>query len=127
MEEGVLELDEARYKRLRDIYKANFEKLSDEQAPNNIADFQQIITDARVNKNRPITLIGDELADRGNNDYFTLLVLKKLHNSSVNLDVILSNHSAEFIRDYERKEFTGANNLWMGQAQSLVLMQRLMS
>lgn len=127
VEEGTLELGEADYNSLRKIYETDFETLRDEDAKERIAGFQKIIAKATVNKNKAITLIGDELADRGNNDYFTLLVLKKLHDSEVNLDVILSNHSAVFIRDYERKVFTGANDLGRGQAQSLVSMQRLMA
>ena len=48
-----------------------------------------------------IRLIGDEVADRGNNDYFTLLVLKKLQENGIQTEIVLSNHGAEFVRFYE--------------------------
>lgn len=121
VEEGVLELDEARYKLLRDIYSTEVNQLTAEQ----LGSFQEIIKHAQVNPEKAITLIGDELADRGNNDYFTLLVLKKLHDSKVNLNILLSNHSAEFIRDYDNPHFTGFYNLTLGQGQSLARMQFL--
>ncbi|RUR08325.1 hypothetical protein [Legionella sp. km772] len=121
VEEGVLQLNEAAYNSLRDIYNTNVNDLTAEQ----LSSFQTIIAAADVNLDKAVTLIGDELADRGNNDYFTLLVLKKLHESKLNLDIILSNHSAEFIRDYANVQFTGFYNLSIGQGQSLARMQFL--
>jgi hypothetical protein len=110
IEEGVLELSEEEqessahiYIKLRDIYN----KPINELRVDDLAKFQDIINKAKVNKNKAVTLIGDELADRGNNDYFTLLVLQKLKEEQVNIEIMLSNHSVEFIRDYENKEFTG--------------------
>ncbi len=46
-------------------------------------------------------LIGDELADRGENDYFTFLIIKKLIEEKVELEIMLSNHSFEFIKAFE--------------------------
>jgi hypothetical protein len=45
-------------------------------------------------------LIGDDLADRGKNDYLTLFVYTVLKNLNVNFEVIASNHNMEFIRQY---------------------------
>ena len=106
---------------MRDIYNTEVNQLTKEQ----LTTFQTIIEQANINLDKAVTLIGDELADRGNNDYFTLLVLKKLHQSKVNLNILLSNHSAEFIRDYEKVKFTGFYNLGPGQGQSLAKMQFL--
>ena len=123
VEEGILELDAERYNQLRDVYNTPVNQLTREQ----LELFQNNITQATVNPKKALTLIGDELADRGNNDYFTLLVLQKLHDAKVNLDTLLSNHSVEFIRDYAAKSFTGFYNLGRGQGQSLTNMRVLIS
>ncbi|WP_156812386.1 hypothetical protein [Legionella tunisiensis] len=121
IEEGVLTLDKDQYEQIRDIYKTPVGNLTKEQ----IETFESIIAKAGVNDQRAITLIGDELADRGNNDYFTLLVLKKLREANVDMDVMISNHSMEFIKDYERVSFTGQYNLGRGQGASLANMSVL--
>lgn len=121
IEEGVLHLSPNQYGALRDIYYKSTDKLTSED----LAKFRQIITEARINKKRAITLIGDELADRGQNDYFTLLVLKKLHNENTDINIMLSNHSVEFIRDYEKEQFTGQYKLLAGQGASLKGMHTL--
>ena len=121
VEEGVVDLNETQYNSLRDIYDTEVNQLTEER----LTTFQTIIEQANINLDKAVTLIGDELADRGNNDYFTLLVLKKLHQSKVNLNILLSNHSAEFIRDYEKVKFTGFYKLGRGQGQSLAKMQFL--
>ena len=121
IEEGILEINEEAYLQLQQIYNTPVATLTGEQ----LAQFKAIIGNAKVNTDKALTLIGDDLADRGSNDYFTLLVLQKLGRSKVNLDILLSNHSAEFIRDYERKQFTGRYNLASGQGHSLTRMHYL--
>ena len=129
IEEGVMELIDdvdgmmaaIKYDTLRDIYKKPVQDLDE----NDLALFQKIINGTKVHKEKAVTLIGDELADRGNNDYFTLLVLQKLKKEDVNIDIMLSNHSVEFIRDYEKETFEGESNLLGTQAQSLVNMHAL--
>lgn len=53
-----------------------------------------------------VRLIGDELADRGSNDYFTLRVLDLLHENGVQVHTNISNHSNEFVSAYENLNFT---------------------
>lgn len=48
-----------------------------------------------------IRLIGDERFDRGNNDYFIDLILKKMHNSHISYEILLSNHGARSIKQME--------------------------
>lgn len=48
-----------------------------------------------------IRLLGDEVAERGQNDYFTLLILDQLIKNNICLEIIFSNHGAEFIKFYE--------------------------
>ena len=55
-----------------------------------------------TSSNRLIRLIGDELADRGANDYFVLKLLEKLGNSAIPYEIIISNHGFEFLSVYEQ-------------------------
>ena len=122
IEEGVIQLpDNSQYEVLRDIYYKKTTEITKEDLDR----FKEIIDGATVNTQTAVTLIGDELADRGQNDYLTLLVLKKLHGSKVDLDIMISNHSAEFIRDYDKRKFTGKAELGLGQGNSLVGMKVL--
>ena len=131
IEEGVLELEDdagedgmsaaEKYEGLRAIYYKRVDELTKED----VAYFAAIIDNATVHNNKAVTLIGDELADRGKNDYFTLLVLQKLKKAQVNIDIMVSNHSVEFIRDYEATKFTGIARLQKGQGQSLANMSKL--
>lgn len=121
IEEGFLKLDKDQYEQLRDIYKTPTRDLTKEQ----IETFELIIANAGVSDQRALTLIGDELADRGENDYFTLLVLKKLREANIDMDIMISNHSMEFIKDYERASFTGKYDLGGGQGASLANMNTL--
>lgn len=104
IEQGFLEgISEENYKTLKDIYYRNYDSVQDEgqrdsQIKRDLDNFRSIIESSIVNTKRSLTLIGDELADRGRNDYFTLLVIKKLHESHLDCDIILSNHSIEFFR-----------------------------
>ncbi len=67
-----------------------------------IRQFDKIIKNAVFSQRTTlIRLIGDELADRGHNDFFTFLVLDRMQKEKVNFEIILSNHGLEFIRFYE--------------------------
>lgn len=50
--------------------------------------------------NLSIRFIGDLLADRGKNDFFILLIIKKLVDSGINIRILLSNHDIGFISYY---------------------------
>lgn len=54
------------------------------------------------NNSVAIRLLGDEVADRGACDYFTLVFLQLLQCHHVNLTILLSNHGIEFVAAYER-------------------------
>lgn len=49
-----------------------------------------------------LRLIGDELADRGCNDWFTLEILKFLKANDAPVTILLSNHGGQFVQDYEK-------------------------
>ncbi len=93
VEEDVLLLKRADYFALLTIYTIDVRYLT----AHDLNLFKGIIEGAGVNRDKSITLIGDELADRGENDYFTLLILKKLHHAQVNIEILLSNHGMSFL------------------------------
>lgn len=47
-------------------------------------------------------LIGDELCDRGSNDYFILKIFEKLRLAGVNIETTASNHAMEFVECLEK-------------------------
>lgn len=122
IEENILTLQPKEdYLKLRDIYKKDPSDLSSED----LAAFKKILSNAKLNKQKSLILVGDELSDRGNNDYFTLLVLQKLRNEDFDVEIMLSNHSMEFIQDFEKPHMTGKARLGRGQARSLENLAKL--
>ncbi|NKB47387.1 MAG: hypothetical protein GKR77_06320 [Legionellales bacterium] len=82
------------YQRLVQIYK------QDAWSKEDINQFQGILDAIKRNESIPvrlIRLIGDELSDRGSNDYFTLYLFKCMHKLGLPFEIIFSNHSAEFL------------------------------
>lgn len=98
IEEGILELSPEHYNALQEIYYRNYLSCPEQIKPD-LDKFKQIVEEELTVKTHcSLTLIGDEVADRGNNDYFTLLILKKLSESKLDVSITLSNHGAEFIK-----------------------------
>lgn len=92
-------LEEHEYNKITSIYSTATDELTRE----NLNQFNLILAKIKFNRGATIRLIGDELADRGYNDYFTLKLIEKLHEHGVNLEILLSNHGIEFIEAYETK------------------------
>lgn len=79
-----------------------------------IEDFKKTIESLRFSAHLPVMrLIGDECADRGANDYLTLLLIKQVVKSqqteeastaqeSSNLHILFSNHSSFFVQCMEK-------------------------
>ncbi|CAM2875953.1 Dot/Icm T4SS effector Wip [Legionella anisa] len=68
-----------------------------------VAQFNHFMAQLRVCDNQTIVrLLGDEVADRGNSDYFTLRILNLLHRNHCPLTILVSNHGSEFIYAYEQ-------------------------
>lgn len=74
-----------------------------------------------------LRLIGDVLADRGMNDYFTLKMLKKLHDEHVPFETLISNHDAEFIKCVEKKLAFNTSLLGDKQANSSYKLHELIN
>ncbi|MCL9683732.1 Dot/Icm T4SS effector Wip [Legionella maioricensis] len=109
------------YNRLVKIYKTETENLTKEL----LGEFTGILGKLKFNSDSTIRLIGDELADRGNNDYFTLKILEKLKEHKVPVEIIVSNHSIEFIEAYERQEDFLPRILLEEHSESIRKLQRL--
>lgn len=102
IESGILALKQERYdyQRLVEIYYLEIDLIQ----PCHIDSFESILEQALFNpiaSTIKIRLLGDETADRGQNDYFTLLILEQLHKNNVPIEILFSNHGAEFIKFYE--------------------------
>jgi len=102
MHEFVQGIDEEEYNEFVEIYQTKTRRLD----ARSLERFSEIISQMELkspNKNSLLRLLGDDLADRGENDYFTLLIFKRLNEINLNYEIINSNHSFEFMRAYERE------------------------
>lgn len=80
------------YKILVEIYS----KTADELKISDILAFNWILSDMQFNT-AMVRLIGDEFADRGSNDYFTLKILQRLQEQQIPVEILVSNHGIEFL------------------------------
>lgn len=97
---NIVESNEDDYQQFVEIYRKDNNALRR-------ADLDKIkhICETLIIKDKiKICLIGDVLADRGQNDYFTLLLLNKLHKESISVDILLSNHDFIFIESLETND-----------------------
>ncbi|MDR3476905.1 MAG: hypothetical protein P4M14_02600 [Gammaproteobacteria bacterium] len=95
--QNILLINKNDYKKLISIYKKKSNKLKKDDL--NV--FSDIILNAKCNNLGTIRLIGDDIADRGNNDYFIWKIIEKLGKENIQLEIIASNHSNQFIENYE--------------------------
>lgn len=115
-------IDAKNYERLVTIYKTPTNELTKAL----LTEFNQILDKITFNTDTIVRLIGDELADRGSNDYFTLKVLEKLYQHKVPVETIVSNHGIEFIEAYEKQQDFHAPMLSQGgHAPSMEKLQQL--
>jgi len=98
---GVVEIAEDDYARLVEIYQCAVDELSD----GDLSDFNMIINkmSVKTTTHNSLLFLGDELADRGQNDWFILKILHRLHHAGIKFDILLSNHGFEFISAHERE------------------------
>lgn len=118
---GVLTLKNGSedYKKLFQIYVKQSEHKEWDKA--DIDNYNDIINRATVNPKANVRFIGDELGDRGANDYFTLKILKKLKDGHVKTEHLISDHGAEFLDFHSKGCQPGykAPHLKGGQARSV--------
>lgn len=122
--EGILTLTNPKQ---YDYFAEVYCKGIDELTVNELTTVQSIVNMSSVYTKIKVCLIGDELADRGSNDYFTILLLEKLHAAGVNLEICLSNHGVEFINAYESGDFinSGFFEIMPFQSGSLYALKKL--
>lgn len=102
-----------------------YEKDADDFDTQFVADAVALVDKLVFRSDCSVRFIGDLLADRGKNDFLTLLLIKRMHVCALPYTIILSNHDAEFFyaletntddaprvtRMSDRKQFRSANNL----------------
>jgi hypothetical protein len=110
------------YASLVRIYRLSADQLT----RRDIACFNEIIRGLKFNKSCLIRLLGDDLADRGSNDYFTLRIIEKLIDEKVPIEILLSNHSIDFIYAYENVKKVEERHTWF-EWPSLSGFSRLLS
>lgn len=120
----VVECSPESYNLFVEIYR----KETDELTELDLHQIKTICNELTIKNKAKICLIGDELADRGQNDYFTLLLINKLQKESVCIDILLSNHGFSFITclengGYFRSDFACGDRRFarsMHQMQDLI-------
>jgi|LauGreDrversion4_2_1035121.scaffolds.fasta_scaffold231389_1 hypothetical protein len=100
----IVSLTDEQYRVLVHHYGA-LEQAKEKQIPAQQVIFRtqqiiQMIESLSVIHKPRLRLIGDEMADRGVNDLFILLILKKLYDNKVPYKILLSNHGLCFISLY---------------------------
>ncbi len=105
--ENIVEMPPEDYQKIvNEIYYKNPYKFQ----RSDLDSFIKIISSAKINTHTAIRLLGDELADRGQNDIFILLILDILIQKGVPVEILLSNHGLEFIQHYEQKHLVNTED-----------------
>ena len=99
--EGICAMPPEQYDSLVELYAIPV----DELATAHIEDFDALIAAVQIKKRNVLfRLIGDEVADRGSNDYFTLKLLDRLVEEQVPVEILISNHGVGLIEAYEYRD-----------------------
>lgn len=91
---GIMELNAEQRIKLSEIYKRG-----KQLTPEDWDLFESILKQVKVNQNKTghLLLLGDVLGDRGNSDLLTILVLQRLQEEKINVNILFSNHDLEFL------------------------------
>lgn len=63
--------------------------------------FEGLLGRLQISPKANIRLLGDDLADRGENDYMTLALINHLVAKGANVEIMMSNHTALFVNKHE--------------------------
>lgn len=115
------------YNILFDTYYRGFAGLDINELNDKLKLFEFIIDQMHfdLSKKMKLRLIGDELCDRGTCDWFILLLIEKLSKEGVDFEILISNHSMEFLSCFEKNKRFDDNDLLFGQGQSAAALQQL--
>jgi len=122
--EDVLVLSEKDYYEMRTICN----KTVDDLVQNDLERFKELLNKAKCKPSKLIRFLGDELADRGKNDYFILLIFDKLRQEHINYEILFSNHGREFVSVYEQGLANHTSYMeedWANCASSLTNLRKL--
>lgn len=124
---GVVKLNADQYKQLSKIYNVKTKNLTATQ----LNTFRKILKKSKYNPNVSLLFLGDTLSDRGNNDYFTLCIFRRLASHKVPFTILLANHDYEFLSCYEQLQRTGkanfvSKNIKPSQSSSMSNLNRLL-
>lgn len=113
----VVRMSSKDYQRFVNIYKKSPRELSHKD----MAIFHAILNSISINSDHKLRFLGDDLCDRGMNDYYTLHIFKKLDIANAFFEIILSNHGNFFLSAYERPEQSFSYNPYgEGKHESIV-------
>ncbi len=112
---GLFTFSESNYQEFVKLYLRSKDGLTKQD----IELLNQLLAKGTFNKEAKLRLIGDEFADRGLHDFLTLKLLHLLVQNGVPVEILLSNHSAEFIEAYEKKNNFEPIRLWGMHAGSM--------
>ncbi|MHB1948534.1 MAG: Dot/Icm T4SS effector Wip [Gammaproteobacteria bacterium] len=119
--QNVIILDEKIYPELVRIYQLPVASLT----KTDLDSFDKIIASISALPVSTVRLIGDELCDRGSNDYFTLKILERLTELKVPFEILISNHSIDFIDQYETQDDFIPTRLTYDHSRSMSNLQEL--
>jgi len=98
IQEGVFFTSPEKYHTFSRLYQIPAEYISQQE----LSTLLMMIDNLEVrNTNVLIRLIGDEHFDRGHNDLYIDMILRKLHKEGIHYEIILSNHGARSIIQIE--------------------------
>lgn len=105
---GVIELSQQDYQKALELYQLNWIPGDTSDAAYNfdakkaMEEFKAILGRTKINLDCPrIRLLGDFIADRGNNDLMTLLLLEKIKANGVQVEIVASNHDLFLLPNYD--------------------------
>lgn len=102
IQKGILNVNAEQYDAFKAIYNTPPHKLT----PQQIEQFKTLVDSIDVQGGTlpHIRILGDELADRGMNDFYTLYLLNHLDKKKVKFDINQSNHTIELSLAHELKQ-----------------------
>lgn len=124
---GVIILNKKHYRRLIAIYNKNTDALTAED----LLQFRRTLRYASYNTGLHLLFLGDTLSDRGENDFFTLCIFRRLSIANVPFTILLSNHDVEFLHCHELSVKNSSSpyqskHIKLTQTRSMQQMQQLL-
>ena len=113
--EGVLDISLSDRKKIKAIYEE-----SEDLAATDLGEFKLCLSRIKLKDPCPkVRLIGDDCADRGNDDLLTVLTFQRLRELKLDYESLASNHGVEFLKQYAygidgplRMLYVGANSVF---------------